>query len=180
MLQIAGARSAPNRRRGVKFAENHSSEPAVNTLTRVLVASALVAAQGLATAGPRHYGHHHHHNHHRGSGLGLAIGLAVAVPLIAMAHHAEREREVVYVPPPPPPQPVYIQPQPVYTQPAPPPPRAAVPIIYPRNGQSSVQLEGDSRECNRWATTQQAAMSDASVFQRAVEACMDGRGYTMR
>jgi hypothetical protein len=26
----------------------------------------------------------------------------------------------------------------------------------------------------------QAAMSDSSVFQRAVEACMDGRGYTLR
>lgn len=153
----------------------------MNTLTRVLVASTLVAAQGLASAGPRHYGHHHHHhhNHHRGSGLGLAIGLAVAVPLIAMAHRAERAPEVVYVPPPaplPPPQPVYVQPQPVYT----PPPSRAVPIIYPRNGQSSAQLEGDSRDCNRWATTQQAAMSDAGVFQRAVEACMDGRGYTMR
>jgi len=27
---------------------------------------------------------------------------------------------------------------------------------------------------------QQAAMSNAGVFQRAVEACRDGRGYTMR
>jgi hypothetical protein len=154
----------------------------VNSLTRVLVASALVAAQGLASAGPRHYGHHghRHHHHHRGPGIGgLVLGLAVAVPLIALAnHHADRSPEVVYVPPPLP-QPVYVpQPvQPVYTQPA---PSRAVPVIYPRNGQSSVQLEADSRECNRWATTQQSAMSDAGVFQRAVEACMDGRGYTMR
>lgn len=156
----------------------------MKTLVRASVVLALLAAQGLASAGPRYYDRYHHHHHHRGPGLGgLVLGLAVAVPLIALANQAEREREVVYVPPPPPPpppQPVYVQPaQPVYVQPAPAPSRA-VPIIYPRNGQSSAQLEFDSRECNRWATTQQAAMSDAGVFQRAVEACMDGRGYTMR
>jgi len=63
--------------------------------------------------------------------------------------------------------------------PAAPPPRAE-PIIYPRNGQSPEQLENDRRECNRWATTQPNAQADASVFNRAVEACMDGRGYTMK
>ena len=65
--------------------------------------------------------------------------------------------------------------------PAPPPPAPkADPIIYPRNGQSPEQLENDRRECNRWATTQPNAQADASVFNRAVEACMDGRGYTMK
>ena len=59
-------------------------------------------------------------------------------------------------------------------------PSRAAPVIYPRNGQSAAQLEFDQRECNRWATTQQAAMADSSVFNRAVEACMDGRGYTLR
>jgi len=147
----------------------------MKTLVRACVVLSLLATQGLASAAP-HY--HHHHHHYRGPGLGgLVLGLAVAVPLIALASHADRE--VVYVPPPPPPQPVYVpQPvQPVYVQPA---PSRVAPVIYPRNGQSSAQLEDDNRECNRWATTQQAAMSDASVFQRAVEACMDGRGYTMR
>lgn len=67
------------------------------------------------------------------------------------------------------------KPAPVHT------PRAAPdPIIYPRNGQSAEQTEADRRECNRWATTQQDAMNDASIFKRAVEACMDGRGYTVR
>ena len=61
-------------------------------------------------------------------------------------------------------------------KPAPPP----EPIIYPRNGQSAAQTETDRVECNRWATTQPAAMADATVFQRAVAACMDGRGYTLR
>lgn len=68
-------------------------------------------------------------------------------------------------------------------QPLPPPPEpkpAPDPIIYPRAGQTPQQLEADRQECNRWATTQPAAQADASVFQRAVAACMDGRGYTVR
>jgi hypothetical protein len=61
-----------------------------------------------------------------------------------------------------------------------PPPSRPEPIIYPRNSQSAEQTEADRRDCNRWATTQPSAMNDGSVFNRAVEACMDGRGYTMR
>lgn len=155
----------------------------MNTLARTLIVSVLVTTTGLASAGPRYYGppsHHHHHHHHRGGvGLGgLVLGLAVAVPLMALAAQAERPPEVVYVPPapPPPPAPVYVAPPPpVYVAPSRP-----APVIYPRNGQSAGQLEADQRECNRWATTQPAAMADTSVFNRAVEACMDGRGYTLR
>jgi Family of unknown function (DUF6515) len=54
------------------------------------------------------------------------------------------------------------------------------PIFYPRTGQSAEQTEADRRDCNAWATTQPNAMADAKVFQRATEACMDGRGYTVR
>lgn len=54
------------------------------------------------------------------------------------------------------------------------------PVIYPRNGQTAEQTETDRRECNRWATTQPAALNDGGVFQRAVAACMDARGYTVR
>lgn len=54
------------------------------------------------------------------------------------------------------------------------------PIVYPRNGQTAAQTEADRQECNRWATTQPAAMNDASVFSRAVDACLDGKGYTVR
>jgi hypothetical protein len=80
----------------------------------------------------------------------------------------------VVVAPPPGADAVQAQPQPM---PVPPPPD---PIIYPRNGQSSAQTEADRQECNRWATTQPSAMADASVFQRAMAACLDGRGYTVR
>ncbi len=54
------------------------------------------------------------------------------------------------------------------------------PVIYPRNGQDAARTELDRQECNRWATTQPSAVADAGVFQRAVEACMDGRGYTLK
>jgi len=57
---------------------------------------------------------------------------------------------------------------------------APEPIYYPRNGQSAATTESDRRECNRWATTQSGAMNDASIFQRATFACMEGRGYTVR
>ena len=64
---------------------------------------------------------------------------------------------------------------------APPPaPPAPEPIFYPRNNQGAAQTEADRRECNAWATTQPKAMADAKVFQRATDACMDGRGYTVR
>ncbi len=61
-----------------------------------------------------------------------------------------------------------------------PTPAAPEPIFYPRNNQSAAQTEADRRDCNAWATSQPQAMADAKVFQRATEACMDGRGYTVR
>ena len=66
------------------------------------------------------------------------------------------------------------QPVPLAAAPAP------EPIFYPKNGQSAAVLENDRRECNRWATTQPNAMADASIFQRATYACMEGRGYAVR
>ena len=54
------------------------------------------------------------------------------------------------------------------------------PVIDPRQGQSAAQTEADRQACNRGATTQAAALADAEVFHRAVQACMDGRGYSMK
>ena len=59
-------------------------------------------------------------------------------------------------------------------------PKAPDPIFYPNHGQSAAQTETDRQECNRWATTQPNALADASVFQRATYACMEGHGYTVR
>ncbi|MDP2004143.1 MAG: hypothetical protein Q8K45_00555 [Rubrivivax sp.] len=76
--------------------------------------------------------------------------------------------------------PVYTQTLPDAAPPLPPQPSRPDPVIYPRNGQSAEQTEFDRQDCNRWATTQPAALADAGVFHRAVEACMDGRGYSMK
>ena len=59
-------------------------------------------------------------------------------------------------------------------------PVAPDPVIYPRNGQTAIQTESDRKACNTWATTQPTAMVDAAVFSRAIAACMDGRGYSIR
>ena len=59
-------------------------------------------------------------------------------------------------------------------------PSAPDPVIYPRNGQTAAQTESDRQACNRWAMTQPGAMADASILSRAVGACMDGRGYSIR
>jgi hypothetical protein len=87
--------------------------------------------------------------------------------------HAPGQGYVVVAPPP---DAAAAQPVP----PAPAPKALPEPILYPRSGQSAAQTEADRQECNRWATTQPSAMADASVFQRSVAACMDGRGYTVR
>ena len=149
----------------------------MKSLARTLLVSALIATTALAHADPYRRGPMPRHERHEGHGWGaLVVGLALAVPLIALASQADRAPEVVYTPPPAPlPPPVVVTPAtPVYA------PSQRAPVIYPRNGQSPAQTEADSRECNRWATTQQAAMADSSVFNRAVDACMDGRGYTLR
>ena len=81
------------------------------------------------------------------------------------------------------PAPVVVAPPVAYAEPAaqPVPAKPAPePIFYPRQGQSAAQVEADRQECNRWATTQPAAMADASVFHRATLACMDAHGYTAR
>lgn len=53
-------------------------------------------------------------------------------------------------------------------------------VVYPRLGQSSAQTDTDRLACNDWAQSQPGAGSDAWLFQRSFEACMDARGYTVR
>jgi hypothetical protein len=100
-----------------------------------------------------------------GIGLGIGAGLLLAQPW----NYAPPTTVIIEQPP-----------QAVALPPAPPQPLRPEPVIYPRNGQSAQQLEADRQDCNRWATTQPAALNDSSVFMRAVDACMDGRGYTTK
>lgn len=95
--------------------------------------------------------------------------------------------------------PYYPPPPPGYEAPPPPPPRGSAPpgapfagndrlFVYPRSGQSEAQTASDHAECGRWASNQSGY--DASRpnpadrrrgdYQRAISACLEGRGYTVR
>jgi len=52
---------------------------------------------------------------------------------------------------------------------------------YPKNGQNDDQQSADRQECAQWATGQTGAdSSGASVdYQRALTACLQGRGYSV-
>ena len=95
------------------------------------------------------------------------------------------------------PPPVVIREQPpAYFQPAPSvtPPSTERIFIYPRQGQSEELQAKDRYECHRWAVNQThydptqptSGMPEAQMnqmradYQRAMGACLDGRGYTMR
>jgi hypothetical protein len=49
-------------------------------------------------------------------------------------------------------------------------------FMYPKNGQSQEKQSSDRRECQQWAA-QQAGASNAPDYQRAMVACIEGRGY---
>ncbi len=51
--------------------------------------------------------------------------------------------------------------------------------MYPKNGQSEQQQSIDKRECQQWAA-QQAGQGAANApdYQRALVACVEGRGYS--
>jgi hypothetical protein len=109
-----------------------------------------------------------------GLGLGLGLGLATSPYYYGPDYVVvDRPAPLYYGPP----APVYAAPAQQATPAAAP---TADPIFYPRNGQSASQVEADRQACNRWATGYPQAMNDASVFQRATLACMDGHGYTSR
>jgi len=91
------------------------------------------------------------------------------------------------------PQPVAIQEQPpVYVQPA--PSSTGRIFVYPRQGQSEELQAKDRYECHSWAVSQthydptqpNSGMTQVQLNQmradylRAMDACLDGRGYTMK
>jgi hypothetical protein len=59
-------------------------------------------------------------------------------------------------------------------------------FIYPRQGQNADQQNRDRSECNNWAGSQTGrdpANSGGQMdpdYQRALSACLDGRGYTVK
>ena len=114
-------------------------------------------------------------------------GAAVLSPYYAPYYYSP-----YYAPPP-----VVIREQPpVYGQPAPsePPSSAKRTFVYARQGQSEALQANDRYECHSWAVSQThydptqptGGMSQAELnqmhadYQRAMGACLDGRGYTVK
>ena len=147
--------------------------------TAVAVAVLLVTLAPLDAEAYRRGGHGHHGHRGHGPGwgaVGWGLGLGVGLGWLAGSHrghgydHGYRWGPSLY-------SNVYT---PGYVVVEPVAKAAPEPIIYPRSGQSVQQTEADRQDCNRWATTQPSAMADSSVFNRATDACMDARGYTLR
>ena len=176
-------------------------------ITARLIASFAVVALGAgavltdAQAYGGHRGGHGGGHYHRGGGPGwggVLLGTGLGFGLGYLSSQRVYGPPVYSYPPAygwvePAPVVVYRQPPVIYRE-APvyrevPPvaeyrepvaPSRPEPIIYPRSGQGPEQTEADRQACNRWATTQRNAMADSGVFNRATEACMDARGYTLR
>lgn len=54
------------------------------------------------------------------------------------------------------------------------------PVMYPRNGQDATRQTADRNECQRWAQSVPGSAQDTSVMARALGACLDAHGYTVR
>jgi hypothetical protein len=54
-------------------------------------------------------------------------------------------------------------------------------FMYPKNGQTSEQQATDRAECQKWATEQAGQVAqNGSDYNRAMVACVEGRGYSAR
>jgi hypothetical protein len=54
-------------------------------------------------------------------------------------------------------------------------------FMYPKNGQSAEQQATDKTECQQWAQQQAGTVAqNGSDYQRAMTACVEGRGYSAR
>jgi hypothetical protein len=147
----------------------------------LIAALALLATSAPAPAHGRrggaaigwHHGHHAHHGHWRSGfwgGIGLGIGL--------WPYYGERWGGYDGY------GPVIVTPLPMAPDPRdialPAAPSAPDPVFVARDGQDAARTESDRQACNRWVTTQSAALADAQVFHRMSLACMEGRGYSVQ
>jgi hypothetical protein len=52
-------------------------------------------------------------------------------------------------------------------------------FMYPKNGQSEEQQRTDKLECEKWASDQVGLGTNGPDYQRALGACIQGRGYSV-
>jgi len=54
-------------------------------------------------------------------------------------------------------------------------------FMYPKNGQSAEQTATDRTECQKWASDQAGSVAqNGANYNRAMAACVEGRGYSAR
>jgi hypothetical protein len=72
-------------------------------------------------------------------------------------------------------------PAPQYSGPGPGGPTPGQIFMYPKNGQSTEQQATDRAECQKWASEQAGQVAqNGSDYNRAMVACVEGRGYSAR
>ncbi len=60
-------------------------------------------------------------------------------------------------------------------------PAAGQIFMYPKNGQSADEQASDKAECQKWAADQAGEVAqNGSDYNRAMVACVEGRGYSAR
>jgi hypothetical protein len=60
-------------------------------------------------------------------------------------------------------------------------PAAGQIFMYPKNGQSAEQQASDKAGCQKWASDQAGQVAqNGSDYNRAMVACVEGRGYSAR
>jgi hypothetical protein len=52
-------------------------------------------------------------------------------------------------------------------------------FVYPSHGQSAEQQRTDKLECEKWASDEVGLGSNGPDYQRAMAACLEGRGYSV-
>ncbi|MBI5602042.1 MAG: hypothetical protein HY879_01660 [Deltaproteobacteria bacterium] len=137
----------------------------------------------------------------RGGGGGFLPGLIIG-GVLGWGLSPRYYPPAYYYPPPPRyyyPPPEYYYPPPEYRYPPPretgqTPPSGGRMFVYPRQGQSEEQQGRDRDECHNWAVNQTGydpakpldiVPDDQTIqksvdFFRAISACLDARGYTVR
>ncbi|HTK01041.1 MAG TPA: hypothetical protein VL522_15535 [Bordetella sp.] len=175
------------------------------TLRAAVAALTLATAAGVASPAMAH-GYYHGGYYHGGGwnnsgwwiGGALALGAAGAIiasnarPAVVYTTPVYAAPPVVYGGPvyaaPVYPAPVYTPPPVAYSAPPPPAPSGNM-IAYPARGQTQAQQVRDRGECSGWAMNQSGydpvhpnqwttgVMVDA--YNRAMSACMTGRGYSV-
>ncbi|NNM62568.1 MAG: hypothetical protein HKM03_10390 [Steroidobacteraceae bacterium] len=75
---------------------------------------------------------------------------------------------------------VATDPPPVAGSAAPAPASSDRIFMYPEHGQSPAQQAKDRRACEQWAANQVGNSYNSADYRRAMTACAEGRGYTVR